>query len=207
IGMLSSLAQARVIRLCMDCISSLGAIPVDLRGVHLATGVSGKAFGAPPGISLVFHNEDIRPSFALPRYLDLGLYAETPGAPFTQSSNLLRALRAAVVGIEKSHLPSPAVTQDAVWLRQQLRASGFEILADDEHTSPAVTTIALPYDVSSEELGIRLEEDGFATSYRSEYLRKRNWIQVCLMGNYRRDCLGPLVSALTDLAERRPLAS
>lgn len=206
LDMLRAICRKRRIRLCMDCISSIGAVPVDLRGIHLATGVSGKALGAPPGISLVFHNHEIGPSFTLPRYLDLGLYAETPGAPFTHSSNLLRALRAALAQRDRT-IRSLAVKQDAAWLRDQLRAGGFRIVADDDETSPAVTTIALPHGLSSEELGTRVEADGFAISYRSEYLRSRNWIQICLMGNYRRDCLGPLVGALTDLSERRTVAS
>lgn len=205
--MLRGICRDRGIHLCMDCISSIGAVPVDLQDVYLATGVSGKALGAPPGISLVFHNHEILPSFTLPRYLDLGLYAEADGAPFTHSSNLLRALRAAVLQLSTRTLPSVAVKQDAAWLRDQLRAKGFRIVADDKDTSPAVTTLALPYGVDSDELGARAEADSFAISYRSEYLRSRNWIQICLMGNYRRDCLGPLVGALTDLSARRPVAS
>jgi len=47
---------------------------------------------------------------------------------------------------------------------------------------------------------------GFALSYRSEYLRSRNWIQICLMGNYRRDCLGPLVGSLSDFTAPRSVA-
>ena len=87
------------------------------------------------------------------------------------------------------------------------RNNGFRIVAGDEVTSPAVTTIALPDGVSSEGLGTRLEEDGFTVGYRSGYLRSRNWIQICLMGNYRRDCLGSLVDALADLTEPETAAS
>lgn len=205
--MLRALCSERAVHLCLDCISSIGAIPANLQDVYLATGVSGKALGAPAGIALVFHNHEILPSFTLPRYLDLGLYAESEGAPFTQSSSLLRALRTAVLHACDRAVPSPAVTEDAAWIREQLRNNGFRIVAGDEVTSPAVTTIALPHGVSSDGLGARLEEDGFAVSYRSGYLRSRNWIQICLMGNYRRDCLGSLVDALADLTEPETAAS
>ena len=40
---LVSMAQRRGIRVCVDCISSLGAVPLDLREVYLATGSTGKA--------------------------------------------------------------------------------------------------------------------------------------------------------------------
>ena len=40
-----NLASAGV-RVCIDGVSSLGAVPMDLRGVHLVTGSSGKALGA-----------------------------------------------------------------------------------------------------------------------------------------------------------------
>ena len=206
LDMLRELCGERGVHLCLDCISSIGAVPLNLQEVYLATGVSGKALGAPPGIALVFHNHDIRPSFTLPRYLDLGLYAESDGAPFTHSSNLLRALRAAVMHVNASAIPAAAITEDSAWLRAELRANGFRILASDADTSPAVTTVVLPNGIASEDLGARLEEDGFAIGYRSEYLRRRNWIQICLMGNYRRDCLGSLVSSLSDFAASRNVA-
>jgi hypothetical protein len=36
-------------------------------------------------------------------------------------------------------------------------------------------------------------------SYRSEYLRRRNWIQICLMGECRRRDLLRLVETMTEL--------
>src|SRR5882724_7507555 len=47
-------AQAPGVRVCMDCISSLGAVPVDLSGVYLATGVTGKALASYAGMAMVF---------------------------------------------------------------------------------------------------------------------------------------------------------
>ncbi len=41
-------------RVCLDCISSLGAAPVDLDGVWLASGGSGKALGSYAGVGMVF---------------------------------------------------------------------------------------------------------------------------------------------------------
>ena len=41
-------------KLCVDCISSIGAIPIDLKDVYFASGVSGKAIKSYTGISFVF---------------------------------------------------------------------------------------------------------------------------------------------------------
>ena len=77
--------------------SAIGAVPVDLDGVLLASGASGKALGAFPGLSMVFYAGNVRPEPArLPRYLDLGYYAQKDGVPFTHSSNLVAALDAAL---------------------------------------------------------------------------------------------------------------
>jgi aspartate aminotransferase-like enzyme len=48
---------------CVDAISSLGSVPLDLADVHLASGVSGKGLGAFPGLAIVFYNHDIAPAF------------------------------------------------------------------------------------------------------------------------------------------------
>src|ERR1051325_209460 len=85
------------VKLCVDCISSVGTLPVDLRGTHFATCASGKGLRAYPGISMVFYNHDLKSNGdKLPRYLDLSYYASQQGIPFTFSSNLLHALHAAL---------------------------------------------------------------------------------------------------------------
>ena len=204
-GVVNDIAALRTIcagngaRLCLDCVSSVGSIPVDLRDVHMATAVSGKALAALPGIALVFHAQPFTSSPRLPRYLDLGLYDEASCTPFTHSSNLLRALHAAVTRQQPTSRPFDVLVDDARLLRALLREHGFDILADDALTSPAVTTIVLPCRISSSELGHRLEAEGLLLSHRSDYLQKRNWIQVCLMGEYRRAMLPRLVHAMGEL--------
>ena len=76
------------ITLAVDCVSAIGTTAVDLTGVAYATGVSGKGLLSYTGLSFVFHNEEIAANNNLPRYLDLGTYAEAKGIPYTQSSNL-----------------------------------------------------------------------------------------------------------------------
>src|SRR6185436_18221205 len=93
LAVLKSFARQQRLDLCLDCVSAVGAVPLDLSGVHLASGASGKALASYPGLSFVFYNHDIAPEpDRLPRYLDLGYYAQKNGVPFTHSSNLLAAL-------------------------------------------------------------------------------------------------------------------
>jgi GNAT superfamily N-acetyltransferase len=94
---LAALCARAGTRLCVDAISSLGNVPLLFEGIYLASGVSGKALGAFPGLALVFHDHELTPApHRLPRYLDLGSYARPGGVPFTHSSNLVRALLAAL---------------------------------------------------------------------------------------------------------------
>ncbi|HXF60871.1 MAG TPA: aminotransferase class V-fold PLP-dependent enzyme [Caldilineaceae bacterium] len=196
------------VKLCADCVSAIGAVPVDLRDVYLATGTSGKSLGSLAGLALVFWNEPPAPappgsSHPLPSYLDLGLYHATGGVPFTVSTNLVYALDAALDHLARR---SPDATQAAAaQLRAGLRALGLTIVVEDALASPAVTTVALPPAVSSTAVGDALAAQGFLLSYQSSYLVKRNWIQVCLMGEFRQDALEPLVRALARIMadERR----
>lgn len=195
---LKRLSQETGVLLCMDCVSSIGTVPLDLRGVYLASGASGKGLGAFPGLCLVFYNEPI-PSAPtrLPRYLDLGFYAENRGVPFTFSSNLLYALKTALARFDrrKAFHETAALAR---WLREELRAMGLRIVAEDAHMAPAVITIALPPSISVEKLGGELERDGFYLSYKSRYLLDRNWIQICLMGDYSSKWCAALLQKLRE---------
>ena len=58
---LKKVCAERGMKLALDCISSIGTMPVDLAGVYLASGVSGKGLGSYPGLSMVFYNHEIEP--------------------------------------------------------------------------------------------------------------------------------------------------
>ena len=57
-------------------------------------------------------------------------------------------------------------------------------------------TIALPADVRSADLGLRLRQAGFLIGYESTYLVARNWIQLALMGAWSQHGLDALLEAL-----------
>ena len=187
------------LKLCLDCISSIGTVPVDLAGVYLSSCVSGKGLAAFPGLSMVFYHHDLRPSPKLMRYLDLGYYAAQQGIPFTHSSNLIHALQ---TSLKRTPWPEKfaQIRETSKWLCVRLRELGFQIVAPESHASPAVITLALTADLSSKSVGWQLQKAGYLLSYKSDYLLRRNWIQVCLMGEWTRDHLAALPDVLVELA-------
>lgn len=201
-GVLNDLAALKTlcgqhgVKLCLDAISSLGTLPVDLAGVHLASGASGKGLRAYPGVAMVFYHHRARPaSDQLPRYLDLGFYAERDGLPFTFSSNLLHALNAAVRGVDWEQRYSD-LREISAGLRTKLLGLNFDLVGRATRTSPAVITLALPPELDSVKVGKLMQEAGFLLSCHSEYLRRENWIQICLMGEIAGEKTEALVNAL-----------
>ena len=198
---LKQIAAERNLKLCLDCISSIGTVAVDLSGVYLASCVSGKALASFPGLSMVFYNHDLQPApQSLPRSLDLGYYAEQAGIPFTTSSNLLYALKTALQRISWPE-KFAQIAEVSVHLRERLREHGQQIVAPDAHAAPAVVTIALPPEISSKSIGWQLRKAGYLLSYNSSYLLKRNWIQICLMGEWSRENLLELPDVLNGLCQ------
>jgi len=197
---LKKICTERDIKLCLDCISSIGTVPVDLSEVYLASCVSGKALASYPGLSMVFYHHEIAPADkGLPRYLDLGYYAAQGGVPFTHSSNLVYALQTALRRIDWKE-KFVQIAEVSAWLRGRLRELGCQIVAPEAHTSPAVITIALPVgQVNSKALGWQLRQAGILLSYQSGYLLKRNWIQICIMGEWSQDNLTTLPNVLANL--------
>ena len=197
-----ALCARRSLRVAADCISSLGTMPVRLDDVYLASGSSGKALGALPGLSFVFHRDAVAPSDRLPRYLDLGLYVELGGVPFTHSSNQVGALRVAMDhALRAGSFPGTAAL--SAWLRDALRSRGYRLVAPERAAAPGILTIALPPALVSDALGERLAASGFELSFRSAYLRRRNWIQIAVMGQCSRANLQRLLDTL-DRDARQP---
>jgi len=197
---LKEICAQRHLHLCMDCISSIGTTPVDLSGIYLASGVSGKGIGSFTGLAFVFYQHDATPApKSLPVYLDLGYYAAKKGVPFTLSSNLLYALQAALQD-SGSERAMGDLAHEAVWLRAQLRRMGFSFLGRDETASSAIVTIALPKEVNVLELGQSLDNQGYLLSYRSSYLVARNWIQISLMSKPARADLSKLLEIIQRTA-------
>jgi aspartate aminotransferase-like enzyme len=205
---LQTICARSQVKLCADCISSIGLVPVDLEGIYLASAASGKGLAGYPGLCLVFHDHPLASSCQLPRYLDLGWYAEHQGIAFTHSSNLVQALDAAIRHADWPKKYSHVATVSA-WLRPRLREMGFTLVAEDCDATPGVVTIALGESQNAALLGRQLQKAGFLLSHNSDYLRQRNWIQICLMGEFSSQKLEALLVWLAKNAApaRRPAAA
>jgi aspartate aminotransferase-like enzyme len=196
---LESCCLRQGVKLCLDCTSSLGTVAVDLRGVYLASSVSGKGLAAFPGVSLVFYNHPVAADYRLPRYLDLGYYRESEGTPFTHSSNLVAALRQALLDLQaEQRFAQIRSLNDR--LRGRLAEAGFDLLGSARHTSPAVISVTLPERLSSLRVGEAMEQRGWLLSYRSGYLLERNIIQICLMGSVAEEQCLRMVEAFAEIA-------
>jgi aspartate aminotransferase-like enzyme len=87
------------------------------------------------------------------------------------------------------------------WLRGELRDRGLTLVAAEDVATPIVT-IDLGPSHSSVEIGEALQERGFALSFRSTYLRTRNWIQIAVLGDCSRKKLRALLAAWDDVVQR-----
>lgn len=206
---LKQLAADHGLRICVDCISSLGAVPVDLRSVHLATGTSGKGLGAFPGLSLVFHDYSPNPEpDRIPGYIDLGHWAAHASTPHTHSSNLVAALAAGVKQVTPERMQR--IHDHGRWLRATLQARGFALTATEAASCPAGITFSLGDTGSAAQLGEELEQRGFLLNFRSNHLRQRNWIQLSLLGDPPRADLERFVHTLNVVqghATRSPISN
>lgn len=191
--------QAQGADLCVDAVSAAGLQALDLSGVRFASAVSGKALGAYPGLAIVAHDGRLVPPGAIPRCLDLAAYRDAGSVPYTQSSNLLAALDAALA-IDWP-LRWQAVQQADRRLRDKLQGHGFAVVADEGHAMPGVISIALPPEVQAADLARRLQRSGYLLAHRSEYLTRRNWVQLCLMGRWDQHALELLPDVMASHAQ------
>jgi aspartate aminotransferase-like enzyme len=152
---------------------------------------------------MVFHQHEIAPQDErLPRYLDLGYYAQQQGVPFTFSSNLLHALHAAIKHVDWERRFAGTIAL-AAFLRGELQELGFELIGGAATVSPAVVSIALPAEMNSVKIGGLIQEAGYLLSFNSEYLRRKNWIQICLMGECTQEKVVSLLNALKRICSRQ----
>jgi aspartate aminotransferase-like enzyme len=183
IDALATICKAHDIKLCVDCISSIATVPVNLKDVYLASGVSGKAFCSFGGLAIVFYNHEVAISPNIARYLDLGYYRAENGIPFTISSCLAYALKAAVESLEQEPNIYEKIAHHSKTIRIELERLDFNIMNDIAVSSPAVITVQLPSYIDSVEFGQFLEDKNCFISYKSGYLIRRNLIQTYVTRN------------------------
>ena len=197
------LAKKYDVRVCVDCISSLGAVPLDLSEVYLATGSTGKALGSYAGVAIIFADrralQDLDRS-GVPSYLDIGAALASDGPCYTFPSPTLRALEAA---LEEYATPVKARAvyhryhELGLRIRQHLGELGFRPLAEEEWASPVVTTFEPTETESSAEFVQRCRSWGFTIGGESAYLSQRRLVQIATMGAVSWEMVAPLFENLT----------
>lgn len=183
-GMLNNLEDITVlcnrynVLVCVDCISSFGALPFNLEQVYLATGVSGKAIGTMSGLAFVFANTEITSSRNIPSYLDLGLSVNN-AVPFTMPSQFIHSLEVALKAYENG-ARYDLLHSRMRFIEEEVSKHGIELLSD--HHYPMIFTW-------KEEKFPYLAEDarmsGFDLHYKSDYLIVKDLLQVsCIQPDF-----------------------
>ncbi len=199
---LRELASKFGVRLCLDCMSSLGALPFDLRGVHLATSCSGKALGSYAGLGIVFAGPEAAgfpTARRSPASLDLRAALAISGPRTTFPSPSLAALERALDGYDGpdgglgrfEHLAGLGRL-----IRAGLRGLGIDPIADEGSAAPVITSFAPPSGLSADSFASACRSIGFEVAHASGYLRRRGWAQIATMGAVDRDDLTRLFDGL-----------
>jgi len=170
---IAGMAHRYNIRCFADCMSTVGTQSLDLDHVSMATASSGKGLASVPGLAIVLSNIQPLESDHIPSYADLHSYSKKGGIPFTISSALVNALHTSI---------AQKLVPQQFELASAYSEKIFELLNSRgmvpfSNASTRVFTI-----VSS--IASELQKRQLILSHESEYLRKRNWCQLALLGVY-----------------------
>jgi aspartate aminotransferase-like enzyme len=196
-------------KVCVDCISSLGAVPLDLREVYLASGATGKSLGAYAGAALIFANTEALRQVDRSRvasYFDVAAALASEGPCYTFPSPTLFALEAALQEYatpQKAQATYQRYAELGRYVRLQLADVGLEPLVQEEHACPVVTTFTPPCEESSTSFVARCLAWGFAIGGQSLYLAERRFVQIATMGAVTREMVTPLFGRLARWLARR----
>ncbi len=204
--------------LLVDCVTSLGGIPVEIDGwgVDIAYSGTQKCLGCPPGLSPLTVSDRARDRL-LERpaswYLDLNMIAKYVGgagarayhhtAPISMVFALHAALGAVLdEGLEQSWARHAAVGEQ---LHSGLVDLGLELFAAEGHRLPELTTVFVPEALQPEEAGLRkrlLTEHGIEIGGGLGAYAGKLW-RIGLMGHTARARnVTLLLGALAELLDR-----
>jgi alanine-glyoxylate transaminase/serine-glyoxylate transaminase/serine-pyruvate transaminase len=205
--------------LLVDCVTSLGGIPVEIDGWGVDVAYSGtqKCLGVPPGLAPLTMNERAwsrRIERPQSWYLDLGMigdYATTKGARkyhHTAPISMVFSLHAGLGALLDEGL-------EAVWARHAacgaalqdgLVKLGFELFAEEGHRLPELTTVRLPDSIAGpNEPGVRralLDEYGIEVGGGLGEYAGQVWRIGCMGHTARPRNVALLLAALVDLLGR-----
>lgn len=203
--------------LLVDCVTSLGGIPVDIDGwgVDVAYSATQKCLGVPPGLAPLTINARAW-ELRIPRpqswYLDLGMigeYATSGGtrkyhhtAPISMIFSLHAGLGAVLdEGLEDvwgRHAACGALLQDG------LSKLGFELFAEEGHRLPELTTVWVPEDMDDESRARQtlLERYGIEVGSGLGDFAGKVWRIGCMGHTARPRNVALLLGALAEVSGR-----
>jgi alanine-glyoxylate transaminase/serine-glyoxylate transaminase/serine-pyruvate transaminase len=158
--------------LLVDCVTSLGGIPVDIDGwdVDIAYSGSQKCLGVPPGLAPLTFNErarERRVERSQSWYLDLGMLAEYTGPAagarkyhHTAPISMIYGLHAGLGVVLDEGLDTVFArhAECGALLHDGLSKMGLELFATDGHRLPELTTVKVPEGVDDAAVRTRLLE-------------------------------------------------
>ncbi|MFT4413044.1 aminotransferase class V-fold PLP-dependent enzyme [Fredinandcohnia humi] len=195
---LKSVCQKNGVKLCIDCISTIGAVKIDLQDVYFASGVSGKAIGGYTGLSFVFHNHPVQPNYSIPRFLDLGMYTKYESIPYSHSSNLVDALYEALQKYKNDDYYL-SVEKRYMYIRNKIEELGLSILTPLNLSTPAIMTVMLPTHITSKSFGDDMALQGHLLHYESKYLQEKGWLQIACISNHNQNSITKMLHTFESL--------
>jgi aspartate aminotransferase-like enzyme len=198
LGWLAERANGLGIAVAADCVSSLGAVPLERLELQFATGVSGKALGAYAGIALIFIEEEILKKIRFDKMpscfnIRAGIYQREPQftLPSPQVLALEEVLRRYYADAEAANRRFRHYADLGAWVRGELRARGCSLVTAEEFAAPTICSFPLP-DRAVE----RCRARGFRIAHESQYLRERGWGQIGVMGDLNERMIAKVFDAL-----------
>ena len=146
---LSDVCEEYGIALAADCVSSLGAAPLEKLRLSLASGVSGKALGAYAGLAMVFADGAAlqkTPFHQMPATFNLAQNIAQREPMYTIASPQLRGLRQALIenyaDVVSCMKRYEHYCELSTWVRASLRRRGLRPLVDNETAAPTILHIS-----------------------------------------------------------------
>ena len=210
--------------LLVDCVTSLGGIPVEVDGWGIDVAYAGtqKCLGVPPGLApLTLGDRAWAKRIEKPQswYLDLGMIGEYTGAASVASGGAPRKYHhtAPISMVFSLHAGLGVVLEvwlDQVWalheacgqlLQEGLVKLGFELFAEEGHRLPELTTVWVPEALQADEAGARrtlLDRFGIEVGGGLGEFAGKVWRIGCMGHTARPRNVTTLLGALAELIGR-----